>query len=71
MAKLPNDGSEATRAAFSQLLHKFNPGTERMAHRIGNWLADHANEPVDEAKLERMKALFIEVDDESKEGDHA
>ncbi|CAB3974520.1 MULTISPECIES: hypothetical protein [Burkholderia] len=71
VAKLPNDGSEATRAAFSQLLHKFNPGTERMAHRIGNWLADHANEPVDEAKLERMKALFIEVDDESKEGDHA
>lgn len=74
-AKLSDDGSEVSREAFGELLHKFNPATERMKRRfdkhVGDWLADRANEPVDEAKLERMKALFIEVDDESREGDHA
>ncbi|MGF6263293.1 hypothetical protein OKW49_004221 [Paraburkholderia youngii] len=73
-AKLPGDGSEATREAFGELLHKFNPVPNRMTRRfdkaVGAWLAEGANEPVDEAKRARMEELAIKDDDASKEGGH-
>jgi len=73
-AKLPGDSSETTRAAFAALLQEFNPATERMTRRfdkhVGDWLAEGANESVDEAKLARMAALAINDEDESKEGGH-
>ncbi|MGT2456553.1 hypothetical protein ACU4GI_26480 [Cupriavidus basilensis] len=70
-AKLPVKADEKDRAAFEELLHQFSPVPKRMVRRVADWLADGDNEPVDEAKLERMKALFAEPDEESsKEGGH-
>ncbi|KVP75421.1 hypothetical protein WJ96_06845 [Burkholderia ubonensis] len=74
-AKLPGDSSEASRAAFSALLQEFNPAPERMKRRfdkkVANWLEEGADEPVDEAKLERMKALALPDKDASKEDGNA
>ncbi|RQR37081.1 hypothetical protein DIE23_06500 [Burkholderia sp. Bp9143] len=74
VAKLGSDTGEATRTAFMELVQEFNPATERMTRRfdkqVGDWLADNADEPVDEAKLERMKALALPDEDAPKEGGH-
>ncbi|WP_175851878.1 hypothetical protein [Burkholderia cepacia] len=73
-ARLPIDSSETTRNEFTALLHKFNPAPDRMKRQFDNnvarWLAEGANEPVDEAKRARMEALAIKEDDASKEGGH-
>jgi hypothetical protein len=72
VAKLPINAGEETRTAFGELLHKSNPVPERMVRRLADWMADGHNEPVDEAKLERMKSLFAEpVEDTPKEDGHA
>jgi hypothetical protein len=72
--KLPGDGSAATREAFGELLHKFNPAPDRMKRyfdkNVARWLAESANQPVDEAKRARMEALAIKEVDASKEGGH-
>jgi len=72
-AKLPCGDSEATRAAFEELLQEFNPATQRMTHRsvkyVGDWLAE-GDELVDEAKLERMKRLALPDEGTAKESGH-
>ncbi|QKL60714.1 hypothetical protein HI808_03080 [Ralstonia solanacearum] len=70
VANLPGEGGKETRVAFEKLLHEFNPVPERMVRRVADWMADGDNEPVDEAKLERMKALALPDDDAAKEGGH-
>jgi hypothetical protein len=61
-------GDEA-REAFEKLFNEFDPVPKRLNCRVFGWLANGDTAPVDEAKLERMKALFAEPDeDASKEG---
>ncbi|BCF95889.1 hypothetical protein PPGU19_004580 [Paraburkholderia sp. PGU19] len=70
LASLPDEG-EKTRASYGELFHDLNPVPERMARRVADWLAAGDDEPVDEAKLERMKALALPDEGAMKEGDHA
>lgn len=72
-AKLPNDSSEETRAAFKALLDEFSPLAPRMKRRyeelVGDFLENAS--PVDEAKRERMKKLLAIDEDAAKESGNA
>lgn len=63
VVKLPAGAGDETRAAFAELLNEFNPVPGRMTRLVANWLENGQDEPVDQAKLERMQALLEEYDE--------
>jgi hypothetical protein len=65
--KPPSASSEDV-DAFFDILRQNNPWPERVVRRMAAWLEAGENEPPDEAKLERMKALFTETHEETSKG---